>query len=83
MTSTSLTYSALITLEQMLALQATQAPLVLLDCSFDLADLGLSEARYVRLLDVSVAYYGDRMWCGGGGGGFDLDAIAVVHGNAP
>ncbi len=50
---------------------------------FDLADLGLSQARYVRLLDVGVAYYGNRMWCGGGGGGFDLDAIAVVHGNAP
>ena len=51
--------------------------------NFDLADLGLTRARYVRLLDVSVAYYGSRMWCGGGGGGFDLDAIAVVHGNAP
>ena len=38
MTSNSLTYSALITLEQLVALQATQAPLVLLDCSFDLAD---------------------------------------------
>lgn len=50
---------------------------------FDLADLGLSKARYVRLIDVGVAYYGSRMWCGGGGGGFDLDAIAVVHGNTP
>ena len=48
--------------------------------AFDLAQLGLSTVRYVRLLDVGVAYYGDRMWCGGGGGGFDLDAIAVVHG---
>ncbi|MBA3547198.1 MAG: hypothetical protein H0T76_11990 [Nannocystis sp.] len=48
--------------------------------AFDLAMLGLSTVRYVRLLDVGVAYYGDRMWCGGGGGGFDLDAIAVVHG---
>lgn len=48
--------------------------------AFDLAQLGLETARYVRLLDVSVAYYGDRTWCGGGGGGFDLDAIAVVHG---
>lgn len=48
--------------------------------AFDLAQLGLTSARYVRLIDLSVAYHGDRMWCGGGGGGFDLDAIAVVHG---
>ncbi len=47
--------------------------------AFDLADLGLTRARYVRLLDVGVTYYGARTWCGGGGGGFDLDAIAVVH----
>ncbi len=51
--------------------------------AFDLAELGLTTARYIRLLDVGVTYYGGRMWCGGGGGGFDLDAIAVVHGNAP
>ena len=49
--------------------------------AFDLADLGLSTVRYVRLLDVSVAHFGARTWCGGGGGGFDLDAIAVVHGS--
>jgi hypothetical protein len=48
--------------------------------AFDLADVGLTSARYVRLLDVGVAYYGARTWCGGGGGGFDLDAVAVVHG---
>ena len=47
--------------------------------AFDLAQLGLGEARYVRLLDVGETYYGARTWCGGGGGGFDLDAIAVVH----
>ena len=47
--------------------------------AFDLAQLGLGEARYVGLLDVGEAYYGARTWCGGGGGGFDLDAIAVVH----
>ena len=51
--------------------------------AFDLADLGLAKIRYIRLLDVGVAYHGSRIWCGGGGGGFDLDAIAVVHGNAP
>lgn len=49
--------------------------------SFDLADVGLTDARYLRLLDVGVAYYGARTWCGGGGGGFDLDAVAVVHGD--
>lgn len=48
--------------------------------AFDLADVGLTGARYLRLLDVGVAYYGARTWCGGGGGGFDLDAVAVVHG---
>lgn len=47
--------------------------------AFDLAQLGLASARYVRLLDVGEAYYQARTWCGGGGGGFDLDAIAVVH----
>jgi hypothetical protein len=48
--------------------------------AFDLADVGLARARYLRLLDVGVAYHGDRMWCGGGGGGFDLDAVAALHG---
>jgi len=47
--------------------------------AFDLAQVGLSSAKYVRLRDVGEAYYGARTWCGGGGGGFDLDAIAVVH----
>jgi len=37
---------------------------------FDLADLGLSRARFVRIRDASLV----------GAGGFDLDAIAVVHG---
>ncbi|MDC0720915.1 cell surface protein [Nannocystis bainbridge] len=47
--------------------------------AFDLADVGLSSARYVRLVDVGVAFYGDSTWCGGVGGGFDLDAIAALH----
>ncbi len=47
--------------------------------AFDLADVGLEVAHYVRLLDVSVAYHGDRMWCAGSAGGFDLDAIAAIH----
>jgi hypothetical protein len=47
--------------------------------AFDLADVGLESARYIRLVDVGVAHYGDRLWCGGGSGGFDLDAIAIVQ----
>lgn len=46
---------------------------------FDLADFGLTRARYVRIRDAAVA-------AGPGGGtseGFDLDAIAIVHGAAP
>lgn len=47
--------------------------------AFDLADVGLASARYVRLIDVGEAHYGHRLWCGSGSGGFDLDAIAAVH----
>jgi hypothetical protein len=38
---------------------------------FDLADLGLSWARYVRIDDIPEAE--------GGSGTFDLDAVAIVH----
>lgn len=47
--------------------------------AFDLAELGLSRARWVRLIDVGAAHEPTRMWCGGAGGGFDLDAVAAVH----
>lgn len=47
--------------------------------AFDLADVGLDQARYVRLVDVSEAYYGNQTWCGGAAGGFDLDAVAIVE----
>lgn len=47
---------------------------------FDLAEVGLTRARYVRLVDVGEAYRGgDRMWCEGASAGFDLDAIAALH----
>ena len=46
--------------------------------AFDLADLGLDRARYVRLVDVSVAYYGNDSWCTGAPGGFDLDAVEAL-----
>ena len=49
--------------------------------SFDLADLGATAIRYVRIHDVGTAA------CSGTGGpgsaGFDLDAIAVIHAALP
>ena len=50
--------------------------------AFDLADLGLSEIRYVRIVDRTREYYGQQLWCIGGNGGFDLDAIARTDGGA-
>jgi hypothetical protein len=41
--------------------------------AFDLADLGVKQARYVRIRDSGFSHYG------GTTGGFDLDAIAAVH----
>lgn len=41
--------------------------------AFDLADLGLARARFVRVRDSGVNSYD------GVAGGFDLDAIAAVH----
>jgi hypothetical protein len=44
--------------------------------AFDLADLGIASARYVRITDSGAnSYSGDS-------GGFDLDALAVVNGQA-
>ncbi len=47
--------------------------------AFDLADVSIDTASYVRIVDRSRAYYGDDTWCTGPSGGFDLDAIAVLH----
>ncbi|MDP2315655.1 MAG: cell surface protein [Pseudomonadota bacterium] len=44
--------------------------------AFDLADVGLARARYVRVRDSGANGYA------GTSGGFDLDAMAVVHGEA-
>lgn len=45
--------------------------------AFDLADIGVASARFVRVVDMRSSA------CGEGGGastvGFDLDAVAVVH----
>lgn len=53
--------------------------------SFDLADVGLDQAHYVRIEDLSDAYWaplGENYCDPGqqGKGGFDLDAVASVHG---
>lgn len=48
--------------------------------AFDLDDLGLDHARFVRLVDVTREHYGHEMWCAGAGGGFDLDAVAAYGG---
>ena len=42
--------------------------------AFDLADLGLQSARFVRIRDTGTNPYE------GVAGGFDLDAVAVVNG---
>jgi hypothetical protein len=47
---------------------------------FDLADVGLAEARWVRLIDRTAEHYGSDTWCLGAAGGFDLDAVAAVEG---
>ena len=44
--------------------------------AFDLADLGVDRARFVRIRDSGTNTYE------GTSGGFDLDAIAVVNGEA-
>ena len=41
---------------------------------FDLGDIGVAQARYVRVRDSGANSYD------GVSGGFDLDAIAVIHG---
>jgi hypothetical protein len=42
--------------------------------AFDFAELGVTRAQYVRIRDSGAAHYG------GVAGGFDLDAVAAVHG---
>jgi hypothetical protein len=45
---------------------------------FDLADVGLQRARFVKILDLSAGA------CGGlNTGGFDLDAVAIVNAETP
>ncbi len=44
---------------------------------FDLADLGVASARYVRIVDHS-----GETCSGGTSAGFDLDAISIIHAQA-
>jgi hypothetical protein len=47
--------------------------------AFDLAELGLSQARWIRIVDRTAEHYGSQTWCMGAAGGFDLDAVAAVE----
>lgn len=49
--------------------------------AFDLADVGLTRARYVRIVDSGQNALGGLGYAGTTGG-FDLDALAVVNGEA-
>lgn len=68
-------------LEPVLApdLGATVDPAAAGGDAFDLADVGLAEARFVRLIDRTAEHYGSQTWCLGAAGGFDLDAVARVE----
>lgn len=46
--------------------------------AFDLATVGLTEARWIRLVDRSAENADAAFWCGASSSGFDLDAISVV-----
>jgi hypothetical protein len=49
--------------------------------AFDLDDIGVASARYVRLDDLTEEFTGGGSPCNGDKAGFDLDAIAVVNAN--
>jgi len=66
-------------LAAVLAVDATLDPAAAGGDVFDLADLGLAEARYVRIIDRTAEHYGTDTWCRGAAGGFDLDAIAGLE----
>jgi hypothetical protein len=46
--------------------------------AYDLADIDLAEAGFVRIIDRSAENPGASVWCGGSSAGFDLDSVAVV-----
>jgi len=54
-------------------------PMVAGGDAFDLDALALDRVVWVRIVDRTRAHYGNDMWCGGAGSGFDLDGVARVH----
>ncbi|MCB9713022.1 MAG: cell surface protein [Myxococcales bacterium] len=46
--------------------------------AFDLAELGLAEIHYLRVVDRTREHYGSETWCAGASGGFDLDAVVAL-----
>lgn len=67
-------------LQPVLAMEPSAAldPTVAGGDAFDLAELGVPEIRYLRLIDRTAEHYGSNTWCVGATGGFDLDAVAVL-----
>lgn len=51
--------------------------------AFDLADVGLSFARFIKIEDRSHLHPDAKLWCGGDNAGFDLDAISILWGYRP
>ncbi|MEM1008921.1 MAG: cell surface protein, partial [Myxococcota bacterium] len=47
---------------------------------FDLRDVGLRFARFIRIRDRSRALESSGIWCEGESAGFDLDAVAIIWG---
>jgi hypothetical protein len=51
--------------------------------AFDLEDLGLPYARFIKIEDLSYLLPEAKIWCNTPSAGFDLDAIAVIWGYKP
>jgi hypothetical protein len=47
--------------------------------AFDLADLGLAGAAWVRIVDRSAENAAAARWCSASSAGFDLDAVAATR----
>ncbi len=50
---------------------------------FDLEDVGLPFARFIKIEDLSHKHPDAKLWCGQYNAGFDLDAVAVRWGYQP
>lgn len=47
--------------------------------AFDMAEVGLDEVSFVRIVDRSADLPAAALWCGADNSGFDLDAVAAVR----